>query len=136
MISLDDFWMGRKARFPEQCTPSIQANASITVDRANRLLNAFYAARPAAATRHVNSGWRPPSVNAATPGAAPHSKHMTGEAIDISDDDGQLDDWINAPAGLSAITAIGLWAEASSATPRWAHLQIVPPRSGRRIFAP
>lgn len=136
MISLDDFWMGRKARYPADCTASVQANAAVTVDKANRLLNAFYTAIPGAATRHVNSGWRPPAVNAATPGAARLSKHMTGEAIDISDDDGQLDDWINSPNGTGVLMSIGLWAEAASATNRWCHIQIVPPRSGNRFFLP
>lgn len=136
MITLDDYWMGRQQPYAAEWTPEIQANAAVTVDKANRLLNAFFAANLSAATRKVNSGWRPAAVNATVPKAKKGSKHLTAQAIDLSDDDGALDAWLATAAGLHALAAIGLWAEHPSATPRWAHVQTVPPASGNRIFYP
>jgi hypothetical protein len=42
----------------------------------------------------VNSGWRPISVNSATPGADPNSCHLTSEAIDLGDPNGVLKKWV------------------------------------------
>lgn len=136
MISLADYWMGRDKAYPKDLTPEIQANAAKTVERANQLLLAYQKAHPDAAARHVNSGWRPPAVNAGVKGAAAKSKHMLGLAVDLSDDDGRLDQWCMTPQGQAALTAIGLWLEHPSATPRWCHVQTVPPRSGNRVFMP
>lgn len=136
MISLIDYWMGRDKTYPQDLTDAIRQNAAVTVERVNKLLAAFYAANPGAARRKVNSGWRPPAVNAGVKGAALNSKHMTGHAADLSDDDGRLDAWCLTPAGRSAMTEIGLWLEHPKATPRWCHLQSVPPRSGNRVFMP
>lgn len=136
MITLDDYWMGRDKAYPKDLTPEIQANAACTVERVNKLLAAFYAAHPNAAKRKVNSGWRPPAVNAGVKGAAPKSKHMTGDALDLSDDDGALDAFCMTPKGRSVMTEIGLWLEHPNATPRWCHVQTVPPRSGNRVFMP
>lgn len=51
----------------------------------------------------VNSGFRGPSVNAATPGASKTSQHMRGEAADIEIpgvDDAELHRWIVRDSGL------------------------------------
>lgn len=127
-MRLVDYWMGRDIDYASDMTDTIRANAAITVNRANLLLHEF------GESRNVNSGWRPPSINAATPGAAKKSLHMTGEAVDISDDDGTLDEWcMNNQATLARI---GLWLEHPSSTPRWCHLQTVAPKSGNRVFFP
>ena len=136
MITLADYWMGRDERFAGDLTTAIRDNAKLTVDRANALLERFAAATGNTTPRRVNSGWRPPAVNAATRNAAPRSKHRTGEAIDIGDDDEALDRWCMTPAGRAALEALGLWLEHPSATPRWCHVQTVPPRSGNRVFHP
>jgi hypothetical protein len=45
-----------------------------------------------------------------------------------------LDDWcLEHPEVLQEI---GLWQEHPAATKGWCHLQIVPPRSGKRVFFP
>ena len=134
MITLTDYWMGRDKEFADELTDAIRDNASWTVARANMLLMAFKADKPDWEARHVTSGWRPARVNASTPGAAQRSKHMTGEAIDIADPEGDLDEWCLAhPQDLEHI---GLWQEHPSATKGWCHVQIVPPKSGKRVFYP
>lgn len=136
MISLADFYKGRDTQYAAELTLDIEANAVITVNRVNELLAAFYESNPNEAERTVNSGWRPPEVNATVRGSAQHSRHMTGEACDLSDDDEQLDYWLLQPDGQDALKRIALWMEHPSATPRWAHVQIVPPASGNRVFLP
>lgn len=136
MIDLDAYFMGRRQPYRAELTDAIERHAFITVERVSMLLNEFCAANPGAATRWVTSGWRPASLNARIAGAAKNSLHITGEAVDLSDDDSALDDWINTPAGIQVMTTIELWAEKPKWTPRWCHLQIRPPRSGLRFFQP
>lgn len=130
MISLSDYFMGRDREFPLAMSPQIEHNAEITVQLANALLARF------GQGRKVNSGWRPPAVNEAIPNAAVNSKHMTAQAIDLADPDGDLDDWLMSPDGQAVMVDIGLWHEHPSATKGWAHVQTVPPKSGRRTFYP
>lgn len=134
MITLSDYWMGRDKAYPELLTDELKSAAAETVARANLLISAYNAMTKDEEPRRVNSGWRPPSVNAATPGAAPRSKHMTGHAIDISDPEGDLDEWcLEHP---DVLQTIGLWMEHPSATKGWCHVQTIPPKSGRRCFYP
>lgn len=130
MITLTDYWMGRDKEFPLAMTPQIEANAERTVALANALLVRF------GEGRKVKSGWRPPAVNAKIPNAAVNSKHMTGQAIDLADPDGDLDEWLLTETGQKALTEIGLWLEHPAATKGWCHLQTIPPKSGRRVFYP
>lgn len=130
MISLTDYWMGRDKVHPLAMTPQIEKNAALTVQLANALLAKF------GQGRKVNSGWRPPAVNAAIPTAAVNSKHMTGEAIDLADPDGDLDEWLLTEAGQRALEELGLWMEHPAATKGWSHIQTRPPKSGRRVFYP
>lgn len=137
MISLAQFYKGHDKQYAAELTAEIRQNAEETLQRANLLLDLFRLANPSnECARGCNSGWRPPAVNAATARAAKKSNHMLGLAIDIGDEDGELDAWLMTPAGQQALERIGLWMEHPSATPRWAHVQTVPPRSGRRVFAP
>lgn len=130
MITLQDYWMGRDREYASSMTPQIEKNAELTLRLVNALLARF------GQYRKVNSGWRPPALNALTPGAAKFSRHMTGEAIDLEDHEGDLDDWLLGPVGTSVMATLGLWSEHPAATKGWAHLQIVPPRSGNRHFYP
>jgi hypothetical protein len=126
VISVAEYYMGRDKKYP--LTEVQRDNAEETVGKANALLERF------GETRKVVSGWRPPEVNAATPGAAKRSLHMSCEAVDLEDHDGMLDDWcLEHPEVLQEI---GLWQEHPAHTKGWAHLQIVPPRSGKRVYHP
>ncbi|ALV06712.1 D-Ala-D-Ala carboxypeptidase family metallohydrolase [Roseateles depolymerans] len=141
MITLDDYFMGRREKYPAALTTEIERNAARTVDLANKLLTEAQSygvtvdQHPANHST-VSSGWRPPEVNAATPNSAARSKHMTGQAIDIYDPDGDLDEWLMTGQGQAVLSALGLWMEHPSATKGWCHVQTVPPGSGRRVFYP
>jgi hypothetical protein len=136
-ITLEQFFKGRDKQFPSELTATIKANAAETLRRANIVLAKYEAANPVCTKgRGCNSGWRPAAVNAGTAGASPTSKHMTGQAIDIGDDDESLDKWLITPAGLKVLEEVGMWLESPKSTPRWCHLQTVAPRSGNRIFLP
>lgn len=136
MITVKDYWMGRDTVYAADLSDEIKANAALLVKRVNKFLALFYAAHPRAVKRRVNSGWRPPVVNKATRNAAKKSNHMTGNAVDLSDDDEMLDKWASSRAGIAAMVECGLYMEHPSATPRWAHFQDVPPASRRRVFFP
>lgn len=141
VITLGDYWMGRDREYPTAMSPDLEKRAQITVDLVNRLL---LKAGDAGVRIPVNqrtgsrltSGWRPPTVNAGTPGAAPNSKHITGQAADIFDPEGDLDEWLMTDMGQQTLVQIGLWMEHPSFTKGWAHVQTVPPRSGKRVFYP
>jgi len=141
MITLADYYMGRREQYQLQCSPEIEHNAVMIVGLANALMTQAetYGVRFQVNLRtgsFVSSGWRPATVNEVTPGAAVNSKHITGQAIDLYDPDGDLDDWLMTGEGQAALVALGIWIEHPSATKGWTHLQSVPPRSNRRVFYP
>lgn len=117
LISVAEFLMGRDTAYPADFTPEIALNAAQTVKAINSFLviTGF--------DGHVNSGWRPPSLNAATKGAAPKSKHMLGLACDLADPRETLDDFCTEHPEL--LEQLSLWREAPSATHGWLHLQTV-----------
>jgi hypothetical protein len=99
---------------PGELTNEIRLNAVRLIEAVRKLLGLF------AQDRAQLSGWRPKKTNAATPGAAPNSTHLTGEGIDLADADGSLDRWcLNNQAALKSC---GLWLENPAVTPRWCHL--------------
>ncbi len=137
MITLKDYFMGRDIKYPLEMSPTIRDNAAVLIDLVNRLLERMCCPpgiHPS--TARVSSGWRPPSVNATTPRAAPNSKHMTGQAIDLYDPDEKLDNFLVSMEGSTILKELGLWMEHPSATKGWTHLQSLPPKSGNRIFFP
>lgn len=141
MITLHDYWMGRDQTHATSLDTGTRHNAYLMVELANKLLilaktaGVSLEANPRTGTI-VSSGWRPAEINATVPGAAPRSKHMTGQAIDLYDPDGDLDDWLLTDDGQRVLTNLGMWMEHPSATKGWAHVQSVPPKSGRRVFFP
>jgi hypothetical protein len=139
MITLKQFYMSRDMIYRAMLTEELKANAQVTVDRVNALLEEALRGGVTLEMHPgnhslVSSGWRPPTVNTKTAGAAPKSKHMTCQALDVYDPDGDLDDW--CMDHLEQLEAIGLWLEHPSATKGWCHLQTLPPRSGKRVFYP
>jgi hypothetical protein len=127
MIEIRQYWMGREVKYANQLTGEYINNAKSLLEKVNKLMK-MYGRYPS-----VNSGWRPPEVNAAV-GGAKLSNHMTCHAIDLNDDDGSLDAWCFT--NLDKLEACGLYLEHPSKTPRWCHLQDVAPKSGRRVFMP
>jgi len=140
-LTLADYYRGRDKQFASELTDAIRAAAQLTVVRANVLLATFlqltnipaWEPNPETGT-FVNSGWRPAAINAATPGAAQHSRHLTGEAVDLYDPKGLLDSW--CLAHQQQLAGLQLWLESPAYTPGWCHVQIVPPASGARVFIP
>lgn len=141
MLHVLDYWMGRDVTHGLELSTQVRANAATTVDLVNRLLvlaktaGVSLEANPRTGTV-LTSGWRPPSYNATVPGAAPRSKHMLGLAADIYDPDGDLDEWLMSAQGQQVMADLGIWHEHPASTRGWAHVQCVPPRSGRRTFYP
>jgi hypothetical protein len=128
MITKPELLHGRETKYAADFTSAISSNLDATLHRVNLVRSAF--GRPMT----VNSGWRPPSINGSTPGAAPHSNHMRGLAVDFRDHDGILRSW--CLANLAVLQRIGIWMEDFQWTPTWVHMQIVAPHSGGRIFQP
>jgi hypothetical protein len=127
-ITLADYFMGRDCSHANELSGELRTNAALTVARANALLER------AGFAGIVNSGWRPHAINAAIPRASARSKHLTCQAIDLDDLNDALDTW--CLHNLCVLEDLGLWLEHPDATPGWCHVQIVPPRSGRRMFMP
>ena len=128
LLTLSDYLMGRDASYRADYTEEIAANAVATVGRINRFL------QRSGFDGHVNSGWRPPALNAATRGAARRSKHLLALACDLHDADGRSDQYCIDHGEL--LEELGLWQESPGTTPGWCHLQIVAPASGHRVFLP
>ena len=140
-LKIADYLMGRDALYPQELTPEILKNAEHTVAMANALLAVLNAkgitpeTHPQTQT-FISSGWRPPQINGQVKGAAVRSKHMTGQAIDIYDPEGEIDDYLMSDEGQRALAALGLYLEAAPCTKGWSHWQTVAPKSGRRTFFP
>lgn len=141
MITRDDYF----AIAGEVPSLAVEKNAAELLVRLNALL-AFLGMKTG-----LDSGWRPPKYNAelrrlwiqsgGMKGAntAINSKHITGEAADVRDNQTQdlANRLLNDPTILEKYN---LWMEHPSATrgriTNWCHLQSVPPASGRRVFYP
>lgn len=110
----------------------VVANAVELLRRVNLLLSGIDL--PEAQQPTVVSGWRPESYNATVPGASLRSKHITGNAIDLSDPEGALDEYLFSHS--NRLSEAGVYLEHPLATKGWTHLQSIPPRSGNVIFMP
>lgn len=129
-ITLDAYFHAMKR--VEDPSMIVRGNAHVLITKVNALLAEIDL--PEAQQPRINSGWRSTRYNATVPGAAPNSKHITGQAIDLADDDGMLDDYLFARP--QRLIDHGLYLEHPASTRRWTHLQSVAPRSGNRIFMP
>ena len=132
MIALDDYF-GRISHLyvPDDTT---RRNAVELLERVNKLLEMLPLNLEAVIAPKLNSGWRPAAYNATVPGAAVRSRHITGQALDLADPDGALDDYLFQRQEL--LVECCLWMEHPLATKNWCHLQSAPPRSGNRVFIP
>lgn len=80
----------------------------------------------------VNSGYRNPEHNKKI-GGAPRSNHLLCSAIDLGDKDGSLKAWLTANDN-EMLEKFDLYMEHPDDTKTWAHVQINPPKSGKRVF--
>lgn len=146
LITVAHYWMGRDYKYKADLTPEIIQNAQHWVRCANGLL--LRAAKAGVhpgidreTGNHVASGWRPRGVNDRTQNAGKLSTHIDGRGGDVQDT------WPVRPlarwclANLDALEEEGIWMEDPRWTctenhDPWVHWQIVPPKSGRRIYIP
>lgn len=126
MITAAEVLMGREKVAP--LTSELKENLEMLLEALNKFRSAY------GSSMIVSSGYRPPSINEATKGAAKHSNHMICLACDFKDVDGNLDKW--CMSNLDVLEKCGLWLEDPKSTVGWCHLQCVPPRSGNRVFKP
>lgn len=124
MITVEEYLMGRDKITP--LTEHMKADSASMVEKANLLLTAF------GSYRKVNSGYRPELINSTIHKAAKHSNHIICRACDLDDVDGRLDFF--CMTHQAQLKEIGLWLENPIGTPGWCHVQIVPPKSGNRVF--
>lgn len=127
-LTKDELLKGRDKQYPMDYTQIISDNLDRLLVPMNKARDAY--GHPMV----VNSGWRPPAINAATPGAAAHSKHMVGLAVDIADPNGDVRRWVLA--NLDLMQELCLYFEDWKWTPGWTHFQLGGPASGKRIFVP
>lgn len=130
MITIKSYFMGRDLTHANELTEEIMANAQVLVERINDLLQRANRSD----IQEVRSGWRPRDLNDATPDAATASRHLSGEAVDLPDNDRTLATW--CVDNLDDLQDIGLWMESPQYTPTWVHLQCVPPKSGKTVYIP
>lgn len=113
-------------------TPEIDANLAILLNRMNQVRGAYD--KPMIVTSGLRSQAQQDALIQAGKSNAPKSKHLTGQAVDISDRDGQLKTWVLL--NIQLMIDIGFWFESFQTTTTWVHFQIVPPASGKRFFNP
>lgn len=140
-ITVEQYFLKHGDKHRADLHPQIVKNAVALLDKVNKLIRVMQSdgiGLDLVPLKHLlvcfTSGWRPGAVNAATPGAARFSLHMSGEAIDLSDPDGMIDEW--CMSNTKILRELGLYMEHPSATKGWCHLQSRPPKSGRLIFYP
>lgn len=123
-MTFEEYIMGRDKVYP--LTEQMKQDALEVVSKSNIILGCF------GDYRKVNSGYRPELINSTVRNAALHSNHIICRAVDIEDVDGKLDFY--CMTHQEKLAEIGLWLENPVGTPGWCHVQIVPPRSGHRVF--
>ena len=127
-LTKEDLLMGRDKQYPADYTQEISDNLDKLLIIINKIQQAY------GIKFVVDSGWRSPAINANTPGAAPMSTHMRGLAVDIADHDGAIMRWVLA--NLQLMKDLGVFFEDWRWCPTWTHFQIVPPKSGNRVYIP
>ena len=147
MLTVEDV-LTSSGKYPERekyATQSIRINVQALIEKVNKLLTSYQNGHPVPYPIALSSGFRPPLVNAATPGASSTSWHMTGNAVDIEDPEGTLG--LFCAMDLVLLEHFGLYLEDPHWTrkgkqkdgswkSRWVHLQSKAPPSGKRVFRP
>lgn len=132
MITLEQVLMGRIK--PEALSEELRATLEKTVSKVNALLQDY------SGVIKVNDGLRLPGQGPAN--GATKSKHYEGLAVDLDDDEsGTLWNWLMTSEIKQRIVDLGLYFEHPNWTHNakygtWVHVQIVPPKSGNRVFIP
>lgn len=134
MISMSELLSGQ-CTFDE-CTPEQKKNLTILLEKVNKVRLAY--GKPMIVTSglrtmkhhldiYAKKGIFPPKVPM-------KSNHLFGCAVDFADGNGELKKWVLN--NMKVMEDAGLYMEDFSATKTWLHVQIVPPKSGKRFFKP
>lgn len=115
-----------------QTSSVIDSNLLTLCNRLNIVREAW--GKPMIVTSGLRSEGQQQNLIKAGQTNAVHSKHLTGCAADILDEDGSLKAWLKENPDI--LVKAFLWCEAAESTPNWCHFQIVPPGSGARWFLP
>lgn len=111
-------------------TPEIDANLDELHDRLNQLRTAYN--KPLVLTSCLRSEALQQKLIEEGKSTAFASKHLIGAAADIADSDGKVHAFLQSNPEL--VEKIGLWMENRQGP--WQHVQIMPPKSGKRWFNP
>lgn len=125
MINASEILMGREKEYP--LTKDMEYNLLGLIHKVNMLLMEY------PNEVKVSSGYRPGKYNVNAKGAK-NSPHLTCEAVDFADKDGEFAKW--CILNVSLLSKLGLYMEEPAHTKGWVHLQIRPVKSGRIIFKP
>jgi hypothetical protein len=112
--------------------PVIDKNLALLLERMNELRAIW--GKPMIVTSGLRSEEQQIELIKAGKSTARVSKHLSGNACDIKDFDGNLGKW--CLENETVLKTIGLWCEHPSASLGWVHFQIIPPMSGKRFFLP
>ncbi len=132
MLSIESILMGR-ITYDRLPAPS-KSNVRVLLDKAGLVEHAY------GCPLVVTSGYRDPATNAAA-GGAQSSKHLTCEALDVADPNGDV--WRWCLANMQLLKQWGIWLEhpnwthhKTNRSKRWVHFQTCAPKSGNRVFVP
>lgn len=109
-------------------TPEIADNLNKLLSVMNQIRSAYN--KPMI----ITSGLRSEEDQARINPSAPKSKHLLGQACDVSDPHGEY--WAWCMVNIALMEKLGVYFEDKNNTPTWTHCQITPPKSGKRIFIP
>jgi hypothetical protein len=131
LITREKYLKGRDKAYSKEWTQGLLNTTDITISKINDFLKDIGVDWDV----QVSSGWRPAAINQATSGAALSSNHIKCLAVDIVD---------LAPfplmklilANLDKAAKHDMYFEDFNYTPSWVHIQIIKPKSGKRIYIP
>lgn len=121
MVSRSEVLMGREVEFP--LTDQYEQNLTHLLDCVNQLRTKY--GKP----MYVSSGYRPGAANRAA-GGTQHSAHLSCEAVDFKDADGEIKKFCT----VEVLEECGLYMEHPDSTPSWCHVQTRPTKN--RVFKP
>lgn len=125
-INRNEVLMGREKLYP------LDAKQEANLQQLLKALNLFRQMYGKPMT--VTSGYRPAAINATVANAAKKSNHQMCLACDFADSNKELAKY--CMDNLYILEQCGLFLEHPDYTKNWVHLQVVPPKSGKRVFIP
>jgi len=133
MISMEEL-LNNKYKLDDQ-SDEIQANLAILLEKINKIRAQW--GKPMTVTsglRDMADHLRIYAAKGITDKSKipMQSKHLSGAAVDISDPDLELTQWLKD--NPSILESVELWCEQGNKN--WTHFQIYPPKSGNRWFLP